>query len=32
MDKEKKVFRDLLARFAAFLAGRGGNGGSRRKH
>ena len=31
MDKQKKEFRDFLARFDAFLAGRGGNGGSRRK-
>ena len=31
LDKHKKEFRDFLARFDAFLAGRGGNGGSRRK-
>ena len=31
LDKQKKEFRDFLVRFDAFLAGRGGNGGSRRK-
>ena len=31
LEVQKKEFRDFLARFDAFLAGRGGNGGSRRK-
>jgi chromosome segregation ATPase len=31
LEEQRKEFRDFLARFDAFLAGRGGNGGSRRK-
>ena len=31
LDEHRKEFRDFLARFDAFLAGRGGNGRSREK-